>query len=166
MPRHREEIMIYRTLILGALTTAGVAAAVALAGGPPPVSGVFRGNGADARLAYALAVRGEPYMDKPTIELIFTEKDASKASAPDVNASMGDFGSALIVTATESGEIVGCDVAHANLPKSPFSAIGRLHLSDFKLADGVVSGKLSTAGEVESLGQKWEVSLTFRTSTP
>src|ERR1043165_9038816 len=39
-----------------------------------PVSGVFKGNGKEAKLAYASARKGEPFADKPTTVLTFTEK--------------------------------------------------------------------------------------------
>ena len=44
----------------------------------PSVTGVFKGNGKDAKLAYVSAHWREPFGDKPSIALVFTEKDHSK----------------------------------------------------------------------------------------
>jgi hypothetical protein len=49
-----------------------------------PVSGVFKGNGKEAKLAYVTTRKGEPFADKPTIILTFTEKDHSKEKKPDI----------------------------------------------------------------------------------
>ena len=39
-------------------------------------------------------------------------------------------------------------------------------MSDYKLADGKVKGKLSSGGEVETFGEKWEVKIKFETKAP
>src|SRR5262249_1988777 len=78
-----------------------------------PVSGVFKGNGKEAKLAYVSTRKGEPFADKPTIIITFTEKDHSKVKKPDIKAGFGDFGSALIITVNNEGKIIGCVVAHA-----------------------------------------------------
>ena len=72
-------------------------------GGPaanvkPSVSGIFKGNGKEAKLAHVSARWGEPFNDKPGIVLVFTEKDHSKESKPEISASFGNFGSALIIS--------------------------------------------------------------------
>jgi hypothetical protein len=132
----------------------------------PPVSGLFKGNGKEAKLAYVSATKGEPYLDKPTIVLVFTERDHSKEKNPKVMAGFGRFGSALIVTVDPDGQVIGCQVAHAAHQKSGFSAIGTVKTSDFKVAGGVVRGRLSTDGEVDTFGEKWEVNLTFQVKAP
>ena len=76
----------------------------------PSVTGVFKGNGKDAKLAYVSAHWREPFGDKPSIVLVFTEKDHSKDKKPDFNAGFGKFGSALIVSLHEDGDIFGCQV--------------------------------------------------------
>jgi hypothetical protein len=48
----------------------------------PPASGPFTGNGKEAKPAHVSAHKGEPVADKPTVVLIFTEKDHSKAKNP------------------------------------------------------------------------------------
>src|SRR5262245_41428946 len=59
----------------------------------PTVTGIFKGNGKDAKLAYVSAHWREPFGDKPSIVLVFTEKDHSKDKKPDFNAGFGKFGS-------------------------------------------------------------------------
>src|SRR5450759_3227862 len=51
----------------------------------PSVTGVFKGNGKDARLAHVSAHWREPFGDKPSMVLVFTEKDHSKDNKPDFN---------------------------------------------------------------------------------
>jgi uncharacterized protein (TIGR03000 family) len=130
------------------------------------VSGVFKGNGKEAKLAFASATKGEPFAGDQTIVLVFTEQDHSKEKKPQMKAGFGDFGSALIVTVTPEGKIVGSEVAHAAHNKGTFSAIGDLKSSDFKIADGKIRGKLATDGEVKTFGQTWEVNLKFQAPAP
>jgi len=85
----------------------------------PSVTGVFRGNGKDAKLAFVSARWREPFGDKPSMDLVFTEKDHSKDNKPDLNATFGKFGSALIITVHQDGKIVGCEVAHTALHRAP-----------------------------------------------
>lgn len=132
----------------------------------PPVSGVFKGNGQVAKLAYVSAVKGEPFADKPTIIIVFTEKDASENKKPQIMAGFGKYGSALIITVYQDGQIVGCQVAHAAHQKGVFNSIGTIKMSDFKLEGGKIQGKLSTGGEAETFGQKWEVDFKFQAKAP
>lgn len=132
----------------------------------PPVSGLFKGNGQEAKLAHLTVQKGEPVLNMPTVVLIFTEKDHSKAKDPRNKAFFGDYGSALIITATHEGRIVGCEVIHAAHKKSGFTSIGKIKTTDFKVADGKVIGKLTTDGEEDTFGEKWEVKLKFQAKAP
>src|SRR6266404_6337455 len=127
----------------------------------PSVTGVFKGNGKDAKVAYVSAHWREPFSDKPSIVLVFTEKDHSKDKKPDFNAGFGKFGSALIVSLHEDGDIFGCEVAHSALKHQNFSSIGRIKTDDFEYADGQVKGELTTDGPAEVFGETWEVNLKF-----
>jgi hypothetical protein len=129
------------------------------------VSGVFKGNGQDAKLTYVSASKGE-FASKPTIVMVFSEKDHSKDKNPRIGALFGKYGSALTITIDENGKIVGCDVAHTAHKNSGFSAIGDLKMSDFKLAEGKMQGKLSTGGVAEAFGEKWEVDIKFQIKAP
>jgi hypothetical protein len=131
-----------------------------------PVSGVYKGNGQEAKLAYVFTSKGEAFADKPTIVMVFSEKDPSQDKKPEVGAMFGKYGSALIIKVYEDGQIVGCQVAHTGLKKSGFSSIGTIKMSDFKIKDGKMQGKLSTGGEEETFGDKWEVDLKFQAKAP
>jgi hypothetical protein len=127
----------------------------------PSVSGVFKGNGKDAKLTCVSAQWREPFNDKPSIVLVFTEKDHSKDKKPDFNASFGKFGSALIISLHEDGGIFGCQVVHSAHQKQGFSSIGSIETTDFSYEDGKVEGELTTNGQVDTFGEKWEVNLKF-----
>jgi hypothetical protein len=127
----------------------------------PTVTGVFKGNGKDAKLGYVSAHWREPFGDKPSIVLVFTEKDHSKDKKPDFNAGFGKFGSALIVSLHEDGDIFGCEVAHSALKHQNFSSIGKINTNDFEYADGQVKGELTTDGAADVFGETWEVNVKF-----
>jgi hypothetical protein len=127
----------------------------------PMVTGIFKGNGKDAKLTYVSAHWREPFGDKPSIVLVFTEKDHSKDKKPDFNAGFGKFGSALIVSLHEDGDIFGCEVVHTALKHQNFSSIGKINTNDFQYADGQVKGELATDGPADVFGETWEVNLKF-----
>ena len=129
-----------------------------------PVSGKFTGNGQEAKLAHASASKHDSNQDWTV--LIFTEKDHAKAKNPQTKALFGDFGSALVITVTPEGTVVGCSAVHAAHKKSGFTDIGTLETADFKIADGKVSGKLTTGGVKDTFGEKWEVDLKFEVKKP
>ncbi len=129
------------------------------------VSGKFTGNGKPSKLAFISASKAGELSGKPTIRIIMTEQDHSKEKRAEMKAAFGDFGSALLITVFEDGKVCGCEVAHS-AHKMPFSALGDIATSDFKIADGMISGKLATKGEVEAFKQKWEVQLAFKVKAP
>ena len=127
----------------------------------PSVTGTFKGNGKEAKLAYVSAHWREPFSDKPSMVLVFTEKDHSKDKKPDFDAGFGKFGSALIVSLHEDGDIFGCEVVHSALQHKNFSSVGRIKTNDFEYADGKVQGELTTDGPADVFGETWEVNLKF-----
>jgi hypothetical protein len=127
----------------------------------PSVSGIFKGNGKEAKIAYVSARWGEPFDGKPGIILVFTEKDHSKAKKPDFDASFGKFGSALVISLHEDGSIYSCQVVHSAHKKQGFSSVGKIETTDFSFADGKVEGEITTNGELEFFGDTWEVKLKF-----
>ncbi len=127
----------------------------------PTVTGEFKGDGKDAKLAYVSARWGKPFNGKPGIVLVFTEKDHSKDPKPDFNASLGKFGSALTVSVHEDGEIYGCEVMHNAMQRKGFSSIGKIEMSAFSYDQGKVEGDLTTNGETDFFDEKWEVKLKF-----
>ena len=135
-------------------------------GGPaanvsPSVTGVFKGSGKEAKLAYVSAHWREPFSDKTGMALVFTEKDHSKEKKPDFGAMFGKFGSALIISIHEDGGIYGCQVVHSAHQKQGFSSIGSIEATDFTYADGKVEGEITTHGEVDTFGEKWEEKIKF-----
>jgi hypothetical protein len=127
----------------------------------PTVSGVFKGNGKEAKLAYLSAHWREPFDGKPGMVLVFTEKDHSKNTKPDFDAAFGKFGSALIIALFEDGTIFSCQVVHSAHKKQGFSSVGRIKTNNFKFEEGKVEGELTTDGEDEFFGDTWEVNLKF-----
>jgi hypothetical protein len=129
----------------------------------PSVTGLFKGNGKEAKLVYVSAHWREPFGDKPSMDLVFTEKDHSKDKKPDLNAAFGRFGSALMISVHDDGEIFGCQVVHSAHKKQGFSSIGSIHMNDFTYEGGKVEGELTTDGQVETFGDTWEVKIKFLT---
>jgi hypothetical protein len=127
----------------------------------PSVTGVFKGNGKEAKLAHVSAHWREPFNDESSIVLVFTEKDHSKDKKPDFNAAFEKFGSALIISLHEDGGIFGCQVVHTAHEKKGFTSIGSIKTNNFKFADGQVEGELTTDGQVDTFGETWEVNLKF-----
>jgi hypothetical protein len=156
--------MSVRFLALAAVAFLSSAPVVADDKKDEPVSGTFTGDGKEAKLAYVLALKGET--DKERITLVFTEKDPATVKDPRTKAVFGDLGSALIVTVTPEGKVVGCEVAHSAHKKGMFNDIGTLKTTDFKIADGKVTGGLTTGGVTETFGEKWEVKLKFAVKKP
>src|SRR6266516_3980832 len=127
----------------------------------PSVTGVFKGNGKEAKLAHVSAQWREPFSNQPSMVLVFTEKDHSKDKKPDFDAGFGKFGSALVVSLHEDGDIFGCQVVHTAHKKQGFSSIGQIKTNNFEFADGKVQGELTTDGQAEVFGETWEVNLKF-----
>ena len=127
----------------------------------PSVTGVFKGNGKDAKIAHVSAHWREPFNDQPGMVLVLTEKDHSKNKKPDFDAAFGKFGSALIISLHEDGGIFGCQVVHTAHEKQGFSSIGQIKTNNFQFADGQVQGELTTDGQDEVFGETWEVNLKF-----
>jgi hypothetical protein len=124
------------------------------------VSGTFKGNGKEAKIAFVSAQWREPFNDKPGIRLIFTEMDHTRDPKADFNANFGRYGSALVISLFEDGGIFGCEVSHTAL-KGGFSALGKIKIKDFKFEGGLVQGQLTTSGPDNVFGQTWEVDLKF-----
>jgi len=125
------------------------------------VGGTFKGNGKEAKIAFVSARPGDEFSGKPSIDLIFTERDHTKDPKASFKASFGDYGSAIIISCHEDGRVFGCQVSHAAHKNRGFSSIGSIALDSFQVAGGQVQGTLATDGEVDTFGDKWEVRLQF-----
>lgn len=153
-------------LLFGTLLAALCVCPLLLAG-DAEVKGTLTGDGKPATMAFVSAVKGTTLEDKPTVLLVFTEKDHSKEKRPDMKAMFGDFGSAIIITIfSDNGKIVGCEVAHAAHKQKPFSSLGSLEMSNFKNEGGKLSGRIATTSKVETFKQTWETDLTFQVKAP
>ncbi len=130
------------------------------------VEGGFLGDGKEGRIRHLVVQTREPFNDQAAIRLVFTEKDPAKSEKPDFDAGFKKLGSALILSVHRDGGIFGCEVAHSAHEKSPFSALGEIQMEDFKVTDTTVSGRVTTGGELDAFGQKWEVDLTFSAPLP
>ena len=127
----------------------------------PTVTGMFKGNGKEANIAYVSARWGEPFSGKSSIVLVFSEKDHSQNKKPDFDAAFGKFGSALVISLHEDGNIFGCQVVHTAHKKQGFSSVGQIRTDNFKFENGKVEGGLVTDGQLEFFGDTWEVNLKF-----
>jgi hypothetical protein len=135
----------------------------------PAVTGEYLANGKEARLAFGLAVAGEPFSGKPTTELIFTEKDASADDKPGMHAMFGNFGSSLTITLMKSEDgysIIGCVFGHQALEHSGASAIGIVSAVDVKESNGRISGQLITGADADVFDEPVKVDLKFDLKLP
>jgi len=130
----------------------------------PAVTGTFRSNGKEARIAFVTAKKGEPISGKQTIVVVLTEKDTAGDPKPDFGADFGKFGNSLSITlTTPDGQIVRCQVNHDGNAHGTFSSIGKLKAENLKIEGPLVSAHLTTGGPVKTFGDTWEVDLTFHT---
>lgn len=132
----------------------------------PKVSGEFIGNGKPAKLAFVTARRGEPFNDKPSIELVFTEQSPGQDKQARNKASFGDYGSALVISCHEDGGIFGCQIVHQAHEKQGFTSLGRMRMGEFELGDDFVAGQLTTDGEDEFFDDRWTVDVRFEAPLP
>jgi len=69
---------------------------------------------------------GRAFGDKPSMDLVFTERTIPKIRSPTSNAAFGRFGSALIISVTRMGEILAARWFTARIKKQGFSSIGSI----------------------------------------
>ena len=131
------------------------------------VSGVFKGNDKPATLTQVTARKGEE-SGKPVAILVFSSKDQAGDAKPDFDALFGKLGDALVVKVFADGQVYSGDIVHSSLdaPGGSIQTFGVLKIPDYKLADGKISGHLTSNGPHEFHDLKWEIDLTFETSAP
>ena len=135
----------------------------------PAVEGDYLANGKAAKLAFGLAVAGDPFSGNPTTELIFTEKGAGADEKPGMHAMFGNFGSSLIITLMKNDEgynIIGCVFGHQALEHSGASAIGIVSAVDVKESNGRISGQLVTGADADVFDEPVKVDLKFDLKLP
>ena len=157
---------IHRLGIFSVVIIVSLLSAAQLPAADSEVSGVYLGNDQPAKLAFVSAHKATPVAAQETIALVFTEKDHSKDTQPELKALFGNYGSALVVGIHADGKVVTCDIAHEALKQKPISSPSSVKMSDFRNEAGQISGKLATDGRQEAFGQTWEVDLTFRAKVP
>jgi hypothetical protein len=159
--------MRFKSLRAAAAALAVVILASAGASAQSKVSGVFKGNDKPATLTQVTAHKGEE-SGKPITVLVFSSKDQAGHAKADFDALFGQLGDALVVRVFADGQVYRGDLVHSNLdaPGGSIQTSGVLKMSDFKLADGRISGHLTSDGPHEFHGLKWEVDLSFETGAP
>jgi hypothetical protein len=128
-----------------------------------PISGTYLIDGKPVQLKYVRASKGEPFDNKDTTLVVFSEKDASKSKDPQSDGMFGKLGGALIVTITSDGDLIGTQVVKGSVQ---FSSSGELNLSDFKAEGGKLTGKLATKGQATFFEHTWQIDLTFSVAAP
>jgi hypothetical protein len=133
------------------------------------IEGDYVANGKQAKLAHGLVVAGKPFSGNPTLELIFTEMDASADDNPEMHAMFGNFGSSLVITlmkAADGYSIIGCVFGHQALEHSGASAIGIVSAVDVRESEGRISGQLVTGADADVFGEAVKVDLKFDLKLP
>jgi hypothetical protein len=157
--------MRFSKLILSASLLASCwLSAAALAAGC--VSGVYRANGQEAKLAYAVAVPHEDFAGQHAITVVFTEKQPESGKDPSIGASFGHYGSALVVSILRDGSVFGCEVANLALNNTGASSIGKLKAENLQCTTGELAGHLTTQGKTSLFEESWEVDLNFKVKQP
>ena len=134
----------------------------------PAVSGVYMAGGQPAALTEVTAHKDDPFGGQPVTALVFSVEPQGGDADADSDAHNGKFGDAMVVRVQPDGRIVGVDMLHHGLVKTGgyISAVGVLSLEDYRVAEGEISGHLTSGGAADAWGQQINVDLTFHTRTP
>ena len=159
--RHRATAFIAAVLSLVVFLPAGASAQSKL-------TGVYKGNDKPAALTQVVAYKGDPESGKPVTVLVFSAKSQTGSTKPPFDALFGKFGDALVVKLDPDGKVISLDLIHSKLesPGGSIQVFGVLKMTDFKMADGKISGHISSGGPSKVRDQTWEVDLTFETKAP
>jgi len=131
--------------------------------------GTYSANGKNAKLAFLIAKKGDPFSGKPTTLLVFSEKDASQDARPDFHAQMGDLGDALVIRLMKDGDnwdVIGSEFAHSALKHSGASATGIVSVKDVTVANGDISGRLTTHADADLFDEPLAIDLRFQVKQP
>ena len=132
------------------------------------LTGVYKGNDKAAALTQVVAYKGEPESGKAVTVLVFSAKSQAGSTKPPFDALFGKFGDALVVKIDSDGKVISLDLVHSKLdsPGGSIQVFGVLKMTDFKMADGKISGHLTSGGPSKVRDQTWEVDLAFETKAP
>jgi hypothetical protein len=155
------------TALANAAAPAGAATKVAPAGSGPSLTGTYSVDGKPAALTQVTAHKGDPRDGQPVTDIVFSEKDQGGDAQAAEDALEGNFGDAIVAKVASDGSLIGVDIRHTAL-HSPISVSisGILTMSDYRLAGGEVSGRLTSGGPVDVFDQKLGVDLAFHTKAP
>lgn len=159
---HRHAIALLTTVLLFVALPLGDASA------QNAPTGVYKVAGKSAALTQVAAYKGAPESGKPVTVLVFTAKDQKKSSNPASDALFGELGDAVVVKVFDDGKVYNAELVHAafDLPNNTLTAFSGVTIKNFKKSDGQMSGELTSGGEQDARGQKWEVNLAFNTKAP
>jgi hypothetical protein len=129
--------------------------------GEGQVTGKYLGNGKEAKLSHAIAIKIDDWSGEPAYQLVLTEKDPAGAAKPDFDALFGKLGNALLVKVTQSGKIFGTEICHQSLKRSGVSSVGSLNMEKFKIEGNTIAGRIFTNGPAEIFDETWEADLTI-----
>lgn len=147
---------------------AAAAASAASSTAGPAVVGTFYGNGAPGALNFVAAYRDEPLDGKPVTAVVLSAKDQRGHAKPTFDAVFGKLGDAIVAKVEPDGTLIGVDVVNAGLqsPSGSISLSGVVTLKDWRSDGGMLSGRLTTGGDVDVFGQKLQIDVSFRTKAP
>jgi len=132
------------------------------------LSGTFTVNGKAAELTEATAHKGDPFFDKPIIDVVLTEKSQTGSGKPAEDAIFGNFGDALVAHIEEDGTLTGVELVHSGRKdaQGSISVAGPIKMAEFKSAGGQISGRLTTDGPIDLFENQVDINVTFQTKWP
>jgi hypothetical protein len=138
-----------------------------------PVKGYYRADGKEAMLSFVRTATGEPFTSgHPTIDIVFSEKDASGAKDLSANSVVfsNKYGSAILVNMFKSPEGEGYEIGsaafhHSQSEKAGGSG-GNLQIRNVTVANGQISGEIYTAPGSTMFDVKIDVDLKFKAPLP
>jgi len=152
-----------------------LAVAVAACSGPPadtPVKGYYRADGKESTLGYVRSAKGDTtYSSAPSIDLAFTEKDASDARDLTANtiAFSHKYGSAIVVNVfkqTDGTYAIDGGAFHHSLSDKAGGNGGNLQIKDVVVDNGVMSGEVFTPPDTTMFDVKVDIELKFKVPLP
>ncbi|MGA9335388.1 MAG: hypothetical protein WBV39_14005 [Rudaea sp.] len=134
-----------------------------------PFHGTFSANGKSSKLNHLVALKGKPFDNKPVIQLVFSEKDASHDPDAPMDAQFGNLGDALSIRVSGSGtdwNVIGCEPWHSALKHSGSSNSGLVWVNDVKINGGFISGHLYTRPGATVFDEPVQIDLRFHVKQP
>ncbi|MEP6484898.1 MAG: hypothetical protein ABJB01_10645 [Rudaea sp.] len=139
----------------------------------PPVKGYYRADGKEATLSHVRTGTGEPFTSgHPTIDIAFTEKDASGAKDLSANSVVfsNKYGSAILVNIFKSPEGKGYEIGSAAFHHSQSEKAGgnggNLQIRNVTVTDGQISGEIYTPPDSTMFDVKVDIDLKFKATLP